>query len=274
MGIADSIRSATATMNQVASLIESAYTEIYCGTSAGSANAQTITGPTGLSAYTSGQSFLFVAGFSNSASGPTLNVSSIGAKTMVGPLQQPLSKGAIVAGQLYLAIYYSSFDQFIVIEQNGRDLLRDPDGGTIVSTAVETTITSTTIKGGVLVTGRAFKYTAFGGIQNTTGGNVKFTWRWKFGGSTIFTHNNRGVAIATGTATAWKLEVLCSSTNSTAQKAVSILTLGHTPAFDPQVSGAMGATTSSDVTMALTGQMDVSSANAKIDTYAQFIELL
>lgn len=79
----------------------------WCGTSAGSANVQTLTPSIPLLSYVAGQRCAFVAGFTNTAA-TTVNISAVGAvdiykTTLAGPV--PLTGREIVAGNI-VEIYY------------------------------------------------------------------------------------------------------------------------------------------------------------------------
>lgn len=75
------------------------------GTSGGSANAQTITLTPAITAYVTGQIFTFVAGFTNTAAAPTLNVNGVGAKTIVSAGLTTIHIGAIQSGGVYAVLY-------------------------------------------------------------------------------------------------------------------------------------------------------------------------
>lgn len=73
------------------------------GTSGGSANAQTISLSPAITAYSAGQVFRFIAGFTNT-SGTTLNVNSVGAKTIkIGT--NALKSNVILAGKIITVVY-------------------------------------------------------------------------------------------------------------------------------------------------------------------------
>lgn len=74
-------------------------------TSGGSANAQTLTYTVAPASYFSGQRFAFIAGYSNSTTTPTLNVNSLGAKTIVDYSGAALKASSITAGNIYEAVY-------------------------------------------------------------------------------------------------------------------------------------------------------------------------
>ena len=105
MALADALRSTTWTGSDAASLIEAVDTFRYCGTSGGSANAQTITASPAITAYAAGQTFWFIAGFANTTASPTINVNSLGAKTMKRGDATTLQIGDLVAGGAYAIAY-------------------------------------------------------------------------------------------------------------------------------------------------------------------------
>ena len=74
------------------------------GTSGGSANAQTISLTPAITAYVSGMTIRFKAGFTNTGS-VTLNVNSVGAVTITKLDGRTLSTGEIVASQLIQVVY-------------------------------------------------------------------------------------------------------------------------------------------------------------------------
>jgi hypothetical protein len=80
---------------------------VWCGTSGGSANAQTITPSPASVAYTVGQRFTFIAGFTNTAA-TTLNVSGLGTRTLSRPDGTDLLAGDMVANRSYNVVYVST----------------------------------------------------------------------------------------------------------------------------------------------------------------------
>ena len=102
----------TALLQQIAMMILVAP---FCGTSGGSANAQTLTPTVPITAYEAGQTFRFIAGFTNTAAA-TLNVSAIGPiafrrATAAGPVA--LTGGEIVVGNEIEAMYDGTHMQIL-----------------------------------------------------------------------------------------------------------------------------------------------------------------
>ncbi|RMH38001.1 MAG: hypothetical protein D6694_12790 [Gammaproteobacteria bacterium] len=90
----------------------------YGGTSSGSANAQAITSPA-ISAYTAGMMISFISGFTNTGS-TTLNVNSLGAKTIKDQLGNTLRAGMLQANTPYVVIYDGT--DFILPVRGGRQI--------------------------------------------------------------------------------------------------------------------------------------------------------
>ena len=81
-------------------------TQLYGGTSTGSANAQVVSVPATVTNYANGQVISFVAGFTNTGA-TTLQFNSLPATSLVkGPTPSSLVAGDLVAGQLYTATYH------------------------------------------------------------------------------------------------------------------------------------------------------------------------
>jgi len=93
---------------------------IWCGTSGGSANAQTLTPSPAITAYAAGQRFLFIAGFSNTAA-MTINVSGVGTKNVfLGATNAAVGAYGVRANQLYEIIYDGT--QFKVLNESATTL--------------------------------------------------------------------------------------------------------------------------------------------------------
>lgn len=92
----------------------------WCGTSGGAADAQTLTPSPSITAYTAGQRFAFVAGFTNTGA-TTINVSGLGAKNVILGTGTALPAGAITANTICEIIYGGS--DFVLINGNTSILL-------------------------------------------------------------------------------------------------------------------------------------------------------
>lgn len=86
---------------------------VWCGTSGGSANAQTITPSPAITAYTAGQRFTFLAGFTNTGN-ITLNVNALGAKSLLS---------SVTGGQLYSGLVISNLACTVVYDGSQFQLL-------------------------------------------------------------------------------------------------------------------------------------------------------
>jgi hypothetical protein len=75
------------------------------GTSGGSANVQTITMSSNVAALETHMQVRFFAGFSNTSTTPTINVNSLGAKTVKYLHGAALTPGAIQIGKLHVIVY-------------------------------------------------------------------------------------------------------------------------------------------------------------------------
>lgn len=80
-------------------------TPLWGGTSGGSANAQTLTLTPAITAYAAGQTFRFIAGYTNTGA-TTLNVNGVGAKNIYYPTtKSALLTNEIMAGAAYQVMY-------------------------------------------------------------------------------------------------------------------------------------------------------------------------
>jgi hypothetical protein len=78
---------------------------IVSGTSGGAADAYTLTPSTALAGYTANTAFLFSPAAANATTTPTLNVSGLGAITMVDASGNALSPGDFAASGIYIGVY-------------------------------------------------------------------------------------------------------------------------------------------------------------------------
>jgi hypothetical protein len=83
--------------------------------SGGSSNAYTLTPNRTVSAYEGGLSFAFEANHTSSSTTPTLNVSSLGAKTITDQEGTALTVGDIVSGGIYQVTYDAGEGKFKLI---------------------------------------------------------------------------------------------------------------------------------------------------------------
>ena len=86
----------------------------WAGVSTGSANAQELTLTPSISAYATGATYIFEAGYTNTGAA-TLDVNSVGAQSIVTPSIGALIGGEIVAGQIYLVVYEPTNSDWVLI---------------------------------------------------------------------------------------------------------------------------------------------------------------
>lgn len=159
----------------------------WLGTLAGAANAFTGTFAPAPAAIATGMLFGAIANH-NITGAATLNPNGIGAvaikkfggTTDVGP-------GDIVSGQHYTFRKLAS--SYELLNPTGLGVqVRDSTSQNVTNTTTETTVFTTTIKGGVLGLDRGVRFTAMGRHVNNTGGNVVTSWRVKFGTDQVWIH--------------------------------------------------------------------------------------
>lgn len=164
---------------------------LYGGTSGGSANAQTISVVPALPAYVAGQKLRFSAGFTPTAS-PTLNVSSLGAKTIKHALQGvSLVSGEFSTGQL-CEVEYDGTD-FRLLSPSSPVIHRMIVGTTVTNTTAATTIYSFSIPANTLTAGRTARLTLMGDLINTTGVGRFFTFKVTLGASQLAQHSTANI---------------------------------------------------------------------------------
>lgn len=109
--------------------------------SGGSADAYTLTPNATWAAYASGMTFTFEANHTNTTTTPTLNVSSLGAKTITDQEGNALAAGDIVSGGIYSVTYDNGEGKFKLLSSFGTGTValephaycRVDSGGTLLS---------------------------------------------------------------------------------------------------------------------------------------------
>lgn len=138
MGLADSIRTKEATMNDVADAIGD-YATIRCGTSTGSSNAFVLTPDPAIASLVAGMLFSFVSNQGNTGAS-TANVNGTGATSIVDTQGNALTNWplSIVSGGSYL-LYYDGTN-FVLLNPSFSPTSWSPtlgvSGGTFTGTAV------------------------------------------------------------------------------------------------------------------------------------------
>lgn len=143
---------------------------VWGGTSGGSANAQTLTIASAVSAYTAGQTYAFLAGFTNTTTTPTININGVGANTIKSETGGALIAGAITAGTIYELRYDGTNFRLISTKmsaaavtevQSGQFLWGGTSGGSANAQTITLTPAIT-----AYAAGQAFAFIA--GFTNTT----------------------------------------------------------------------------------------------------------
>jgi hypothetical protein len=142
----------------------------YCGTSGGSANAQTVTFTPAVTAYTTGMQGSFIAGYTNTSTA-TLNANGLGVKTIKTLTGKALKGGEITAG-LYYEFIYDGTDIILTSYKNSPLLSWTPTLGVSSGTYTSTTITNAKYQ---IFDGYYDYYVAFSGTTSTTPNNITFT---------------------------------------------------------------------------------------------------
>ncbi len=169
---------------------------IYGSTSAGTANAQTVSLTPALTAYTAGQIYSWISGVENTGA-MTLNINSLGTKTVkkyIGGAKYDLIDGDMPLGHPCLG-RYDGTDIVFLNPQYTQKISRS-DGGSISNSTTETTLITKTIKGGTMGLNRGVKLVFTGSYLNNTGSVQSIIYRIKFGSTTIYTFTLNTVSSA------------------------------------------------------------------------------
>lgn len=114
-------------------------------TSGGSADAQTLALDAQITSYANGMLVKFRAGFTSTTTTPTLNINSIGAKTLKKFDRSALKNGDIVANATYLAVYDSTDDSFLIVSTVDKFApYSDGSDGALTITSGTTTLNEST----------------------------------------------------------------------------------------------------------------------------------
>lgn len=151
----------------------------------GSANAFVLAIGAKYTAYQTGDLFTFNANFTITGA-PTLNVNSIGAKTIVKADGSGLVSGDIISGQIVSVRYNGTNMQLMGPAVTSGKITVNATTTTVTATTTETDLASFTLPGGKLSTANAMRlrmHISSLGVNN--GANV--TFRLKYAGGTIAT---------------------------------------------------------------------------------------
>jgi len=121
-------------------------------TTTGSSNAYVLAAARTVTAYAAGDaSFMFKANHTCTAAGSTLNVDSVGAKSIVTPAGAALGAGDITSGGIYIVAYEASADKFMLLAGSstfsGDITAKTSDGAILNLQTSDTTVTSGSVLG-------------------------------------------------------------------------------------------------------------------------------
>jgi len=182
-----------------------------------------------------------------------------------------------------LVWYDFSWSGWRVMAERQPVLSVGPDTTKAFNTSVaENTLVKYTVPARALVTGDTLRLTAWGRLFNNSAGAVNYTWRLKFGGTTL--HATAGVSYGLSSLQrAWRvtLEMMCES--DSVQKSIAVL-LGTSTGVDGATWAPFGSSETkigygsaaesltADKDIKLTCQMGTSDANAQIDVRGWLVE--
>jgi len=251
----------------------------------GAANAYVVTLSPVPGAYTAGMLVQFKASNANTTTS-TVNVNSLGAKTIVKPDGSALSANEIKSGQIVELEYDGT--NFQMISPSGIALTSTGDGSgltnlpgnklsitttdvTFSSSTAENTLLSYSLAGGVLSTGNAVRVTmhvsALGTFNTATA-----TIRFKYGGTTFTTHTLGGTATSSFSG---KMEfILAGAGTTSSQNGSSSINLGTNgyigngnllpQYFASSLQGTSSIDSTASQTLLITYQASASSASDNI----------
>ena len=120
-------------------------------TTTGSSNAYVLAAARVVTAYAAGDAYMFKANHTCTAAGSTLNVDSLGAKSIVTPAGAALGAGDITSGGIYIVAYEASADKFMLLGGSstfsGDITAKTSDGAILNLQTSDTTVTSGSVLG-------------------------------------------------------------------------------------------------------------------------------
>lgn len=267
MGVlADGIRSRTATLTDAATLIDKTAI-LNCGTAGGTANSLTLTSTPAFTTLTDGMCFSF-QGLNYNDGATTINLNSIGAKSLVDAASHPMGGGEIIPGGSYVVMYTTSGDKFVYVSgAEVRGILKKLTTTTINNSAADTDLFNMTIKAKTLAQGRGLRLRSSMRMTNGTGGAINYTTSCKLGGTTLIQHTS---AVPAGF-----------DLNAVLDFSLIGLTIATQESFSTMLVDALAVsakrapatkTMSSDQTLVVSGQMASASASASFIHYATLVE--
>jgi hypothetical protein len=120
-------------------------------TTTGSSNAYLLSASRTISAYAAGDVFLVKANHTCTGAGSTINVDSVGVKSIVTPEGGVLGAGDITSGGIYLLAYEASVDKFMLVGGGsafpGDVTVTTADGAILNLNTSDTTVTAASVLG-------------------------------------------------------------------------------------------------------------------------------
>lgn len=243
--------------------------ETYAASSAGSDTYVITLSPVPISYY-AGQIYRFKADVANTGAA-TLNVNSLGAKSILRPDSSALQDGDIAAGQIVSVAYDgTNFLLSSPISNVGNKIYIGVTDVSVINTNVETSLLSVSIPGGTLGTANAIRVRAnITRLDCPNASPDSIVLKFKYGSTTLVTTQGLlGTSQSTGTSKGFLEFTLYANASVSAQRGVcNIQTSGYnaTPTVSALGAGAVTAGTSTEVSsgalnLVITGQWSNSSS--------------
>jgi len=120
-------------------------------TTTGSSNAYVLAAARVVTAYAAGDAYMIKANHTCTSAGSTLNIDSVGAKSIVTPAGAALGAGDITSGGIYIVAYEASADKFMLLAGgstfSGDITAKTSDGAILNLQTSDTTVTSGSVLG-------------------------------------------------------------------------------------------------------------------------------
>ena len=120
-------------------------------TTTGSSNAYVLAAARVVTAYAAGDSYMIKANHTCTSAGSTLNIDSVGAKSIVTPAGAALGAGDITSGGIYIVAYEASADKFMLLAGgstfSGDITAKTSDGAILNLQTSDTTVTDGSVLG-------------------------------------------------------------------------------------------------------------------------------
>jgi len=120
-------------------------------TTTGSSNAYVLAAARAVTAYAAGDSYMIKANHTCTSAGSTLNIDSVGAKSIVTPAGAALGAGDITSGGIYIVAYEASADKFMLLAGgstfSGDITAKTSDGAILNLQTSDTTVTDGSVLG-------------------------------------------------------------------------------------------------------------------------------